>query len=129
MIQQESIVIFSDNSGILRGRVIKPRPNKRRFALVGDSVTIVVTAIHRIKKENVKITGGKVKRIPLKTKHKALFITSKYPTTQFDGSVIRFTENCVILNKGRVIKGMRLYSVAIATRVTSILANRFLLLL
>ena len=99
MIQQESRVKVSDNSGakeILCIRVLGG--TKRRYASVGDK--IVGTVKHAM-------PSGTVKKAQVV---KAVVIRTKKEIRRADGSYIRFGDNaCVIIDENGQMKGTRVF--------------------
>ena len=99
MIQQESRVKVSDNSGakeILCIRVLGG--TKRRYASVGDK--IVGTVKHAMPSGNIK-KGQVVKDVIVRTRKEV-----RRP----DGSYIRFGDNaCVIIDENGQMKGTRVF--------------------
>ena len=99
MIQQESRVKVSDNSGakeILCIRVLGG--TKRRYASVGDK--IVGTVKHAMPSGNIK--KGQVV--------KAVIIRTRKEVRRPDGSYIRFGDNaCVIIDENGQMKGTRVF--------------------
>ena len=99
MIQQESRVKVSDNSGakeILCIRVLGG--TKRRYASVGDK--IVGTVKHGMPSGNIK-KGQVVKAVVVRTRKEV-----RRP----DGSYIRFGDNaCVIIDENGQMKGTRVF--------------------
>ena len=107
MIQQESRVKVSDNSGakeILCIRVLGG--TKRRYASVGDK--IVGTVKHAMPSGNIK--KGQVV--------KAVIVRTRKEVRRPDGSYIRFGDNaCVIIDENGQMKGTRVFGpVAIELR-------------
>ena len=99
MIQQESRVKVSDNSGakeILCIRVLGG--TKRRYASVGDK--IVGTVKHAMPSGNIK--KGQVV--------KAVIVRTRKELRRPDGSYIRFGDNaCVIIDENVQMKGTRVF--------------------
>jgi large subunit ribosomal protein L14 len=99
MIQQESRVKVSDNSGakeILCIRVLGG--TKRRYASVGDK--IVGTVKHAMPSGNIK--KGQVV--------KAVIVRTRKEVRRADGSYIRFGDNaCVIIDENGQMKGTRVF--------------------
>jgi len=99
MIQQESRVKVSDNSGakeILCIRVLGG--TKRRYASVGDK--IVGTVKHAMPSGNIK--KGQVV--------KAVIVRTRKEVRRPDGSYIRFGDNaCVIIDENGQMKGTRVF--------------------
>ena len=99
MIQQESRVKVSDNSGakeILCIRVLGG--TKRRYASVGDK--IIGTVKHAMPSGNIK--KGQVV--------KAVIVRTRKEVRRPDGSYIRFGDNaCVIIDENGQMKGTRVF--------------------
>lgn len=86
MIQQETIVNITDNSGAKKALCIKVLGgSRRRYATVGD--TIVVTVKEAL--PTSKITKGTVIR--------AVVVRTRKEIRRRDGSYIRFDDNAVVL--------------------------------
>ncbi len=86
MIQQESIVKITDNSGARRALVIRVLGgSRRRYARVGD---IVVVAIKDA------LPAGQVKKGDVA---KAVVVRTAKETRRRDGSYIRFDDNAAVL--------------------------------
>jgi large subunit ribosomal protein L14 len=86
MIQPQSIVKITDNSGGKIGRVFKVLGgSKHMSANVGD---VIVVAIQQA------ISGGKVKKGDVK---KAVIVRTVYPVRREDGSYINFDKNSVVI--------------------------------
>lgn len=86
MIQQETQVAITDNSGAKRALCIKVLGgSRRRYATVGD--TIVVTVKEALPTSNIK--RGTVM--------KAVVVRTKKEVRRPDGSYIRFDDNAVVL--------------------------------
>jgi len=91
MIQPQTLVRITDNSGAKIGRVFKiPRGSKRRYARIGDVVILSVQSAEprkQIKKKEVV---------------QAVVVRQRKPFRRKDGSYITFDENAVvILEKGK----------------------------
>lgn len=99
MIQQESRILVTDNSGakeILCIRVLGG--TRRRYARVGD--VIVAT----VKQAN---PSGNVKK---KTVVKAVIVRTRQPIKRKDGSTIRFDDNAaVILGDDKLPRATRIF--------------------
>jgi large subunit ribosomal protein L14 len=97
MIQPQSIVRISDNSGGKIGRVFKVLgSSKKRVAMIGDLVVLSVQKAEPRK-------GVKKKDVLT-----AVVVRSRVPTRRKDGSYIRFDENAVVIVdkvKGEPIAG------------------------
>lgn len=86
MIQPQSLVKITDNSGGKIGRVFKVLGgSKRRYAELGD---VVVLSIQ---------TAEPRKTVKKKQVHQAVVVRQTKPYRRSDGSYIRFDENAVIL--------------------------------
>ena len=86
MIQQETIINITDNSGAKKALCIKVLGgSRRRYATVGD--TIVVTVKEALPTSNVK--SGTVIR--------AVVVRTRKEIRRKDGSYIRFDDNAVVL--------------------------------
>lgn len=92
MIQQQTIVKVSDNSGAKTAKCIKVLGGfKRKYAYVGD---IVVVSIQKLKNKSgtSKVKKGEV--------YKALIIKTKMKTKKKDGTLSNFDYNSVsLMNK------------------------------
>lgn len=99
MIQQESRLVVTDNSGAKQVLCIRVLGGtRRRYARVGD--VIVAT----VKDAN---PSGAVKR---KSVVKAVVVRSKAPIQRKDGSTIRFDDNAVvIIGDDKLPKGTRIF--------------------
>ncbi|NQV88026.1 MAG: 50S ribosomal protein L14 [Parcubacteria group bacterium] len=86
MIQPQSIVKISDNSGGTIGRVFKVLgSSKKRYARIGDFVILSVQKAQprkTVKKKDVL---------------RAVVVRQKVPFRRKDGSYIRFDENAVVI--------------------------------
>lgn len=91
MIQPQTLVKVTDNTGAKIGRVFKVLGgSKRRYARIGDLVVLSVQ------------TAEPRKQVKKKEIHHALVVRQKQPFRRRDGSYIRFDENAVvILEKGK----------------------------
>jgi len=86
MIQQETVVNITDNSGAKRALCIKVLGgSRRRYATVGDIV--VVTVKEALPTSNIK--NGTVM--------KAVVVRTRKEIRRKDGSYIRFDDNAVVL--------------------------------
>lgn len=99
MIQQESRLVVTDNSGakeILCIRVLGG--TRRRYARVGDIIVATV------KQAN---PSGNVKK---KTVVRAVVVRTKNPIKRRDGSTIRFDDNAaVIIDEAKLPKATRIF--------------------
>lgn len=91
MIQPQTIVKVTDNSGAKIGRVFKVLGgSKRRYARIGDLVVLSVQ------------TAEPRKQTKKKDVLHAVVVRQKKPFRRADGSYIRFDENAVvIIEKGK----------------------------
>ena len=91
MIQPQTIVKITDNSGGKIGRVFKILGgSKRRYARIGDTLIL-----------SVQIAEPR-KQVKKKDILQAVVVRQKQPFRRSDGSYIRFDENAVvILEKGK----------------------------
>ena|SRR5690606_18560902 len=91
MIQPQTLVKITDNSGAKVGRVFKVLGgSKRRYARIGDIVVLSVQ------------TSEPRKAVKKKQVHQAVVVRQTKPFRRKDGSYVRFDENAVvILQKGK----------------------------
>jgi large subunit ribosomal protein L14 len=86
MIQPQSLVKITDNSGAKVGRVFKViGGSKRRYAELGDVVILSVQ------------TAEPRKTVKKKQIHQAVVVRQTKPFRRADGSYVRFDENAVVL--------------------------------
>ena len=99
MIQQESVLDVTDNSGAKKLLCIRVCGSTgRRYASLGD--TIIAT----VKKANV---NGTVKKSDIV---KAVVVRTKYKKRRKDGTVISFDDNaCVLINDDGNPTGTRIF--------------------
>lgn len=99
MIQQESRLVVTDNSGARECLCIRVLGGtRRRYASVGD---VIVVAIKNV------IPSSDIKK---GTVTKAIIVRTKKEVRRADGSYIRFDDNaCVLLNAGGEIRGSRIF--------------------
>ena len=99
MIQQESRLVVTDNSGakeVLCIRVLGG--TRRRYASVGDIIVVAVKSV---------IPSSDVKKGAVT---KAIIVRTKKEVRRQDGSYIRFDDNaCVLLNASGEIRGSRIF--------------------
>src|SRR3990167_6633185 len=99
MIQQESRLVVTDNSGakqILCIRVLGG--SRRRYARVGD---VIVATVKQAS------PSGNVKK---KSVVKAVVVRTKAPISRRDGSTIRFDDNAaLIIGDGKQPRGTRIF--------------------
>jgi large subunit ribosomal protein L14 len=90
MIQQQTILKVSDNSGAKTVRCIKVLGGfKKKFASLGD---IIVVSVQKLRNKLKKISKVKKKEI-----YKALIIRTKVFSKKKNGFYIKFQENSVAL--------------------------------
>jgi large subunit ribosomal protein L14 len=90
MIQQQTILKVSDNSGAKTVRCIKVLGGfKKKFASLGD---IIVVSVQKLRNKLKKISKVKKKEI-----YKALIIRTKVSSKKKNGFYIKFQENSVAL--------------------------------
>ncbi len=99
MIQQETMLVISDNSGARRAQCIKVLGGtRRRYASVGD---VVVVAIKDA------LPNGAMKKGQVA---KAVIVRTKKEVRRQDGTYIRFDENAaVIVDDNKEPKGTRIF--------------------
>lgn len=98
MIQQQTILKVSDNSGAKTVKCIKVLGGfKKKWAVLGDTIVISVQKLRNKSKETSKVKKKEV--------YRALVIRTKTQLKKKDGSCIIFTENSVALlnNQGKPI--------------------------
>ncbi len=99
MIQQESRLVVTDNSGARECLCIRVLGGtKRRYASVGD---VIVVAIKNV------IPSSDIKKGAVT---KAVIVRTKKEVRRADGSYIRFDDNaCVLLNAAGEMRGSRIF--------------------
>ena len=99
MIQQESSLVVTDNSGARECLCIRVLGGtRRRYASVGD---VIVVAIKNV------IPSSDIKKGAVT---KAIIVRTKKEIRRQDGSYIRFDDNaCVLLNAAGDIRGSRIF--------------------
>jgi large subunit ribosomal protein L14 len=99
MIQQESRLVVTDNSGARECLCIRVLGGtRRRYASVGD---VIVVAIKNV------IPSSDIKKGAVT---KAIIVRTKKEIRRIDGSYIRFDDNaCVLLNAAGEIRGSRIF--------------------
>ena len=102
MIQQQTVLNVSDNSGAKSVKCIKVLGGlKKKIANVGDIIVVSVVKLRNKSKKNSKVKKGEVL--------KALIIRTKSKKPKRDGSYISFDNNSVsLLNKHNKPIGSRL---------------------
>ena len=90
MIQQQTILKVSDNSGAKTVRCIRVLGGfRKKYAKLGDNIIVSVQQLRNKSKNTSKVKKGEV--------YKALIIRTKIPYKKKDGSQIWFGENSVVL--------------------------------
>ncbi|MCK4305166.1 MAG: 50S ribosomal protein L14 [Candidatus Eisenbacteria sp.] len=99
MIQQQTMLVISDNSGARRAQCIKVLGgSRRRYATVGDIVVVAV-------KDALPNSGMKKGDVA-----KAVIVRTKKEIRRKDGSYIRFDQNAaVIISDNKEPKGTRIF--------------------
>jgi large subunit ribosomal protein L14 len=99
MIQQETRLVVTDNSGAREALCIRVLGGtRRRYASVGD---VIVVAIKNV------IPSSDIKKGAVT---KAIIVRTKKEIRRADGSYIRFDDNaCVLLNPAGEIRGSRIF--------------------
>ena len=99
MIQQESRLVVTDNSGARECLCIRVLGGtRRRYASVGD---VIVVAIKNV------IPSSDIKKGAVT---KAIIVRTKKEIRRQDGSYIRFDDNaCVLLNSAGELRGSRIF--------------------
>ncbi|QIE02191.1 50S ribosomal protein L14 [Buchnera aphidicola] len=99
MIQEQTILRVSDNSGARSAMCIKVLGgSRRRYAAIGDIIKITIKEA---------IPRGKVKKGEVL---KAVVVRTKKGVRRTDGSIIRFDNNaCVVLNNNEQPIGTRIF--------------------
>ena len=99
MIQQESRLVVTDNSGARECLCIRVLGGtRRRYASVGD---VIVVAIKNV------IPSSDIKKGAVT---KAMIVRTKKEIRRPDGSYIRFDDNaCILLNNAGELRGSRIF--------------------
>jgi large subunit ribosomal protein L14 len=99
MIQQQTMLVISDNSGARKAMCIKVLGGtRRRYATVGDIVVVAVKDA---------IPNGAIKKGEVA---KAVIVRTKKEVRRPDGSYIRFDQNAaVIVDDNKEPKGTRIF--------------------
>lgn len=103
MIQDKSILNVIDNSGAKTAYCIKVMKGyRRKYARIGDIITVAVKTLRKKRKENSKIKKGDVS--------KALLVRTKVTKCNVFHEKIDFFENAVILiNKQKKLLSTRIF--------------------
>ena len=93
MIQQQTLLKVSDNSGAKTAKCIKVLGGfKRKFACLGNIIIVSICKLRNKSKTTSKVQKGEI--------YKALIIRTKTKTRLKDGSSVFFKNNCVsLINK------------------------------
>jgi large subunit ribosomal protein L14 len=93
MIQQQTLLKVSDNSGAKTAKCIKVLGGfKRKFACLGNIIIVSIYELRNKSKITSKVQKGEI--------YKALIIRTKIKTRLKDGSCVFFKNNCVsLMNK------------------------------
>ncbi|MEA3311157.1 MAG: 50S ribosomal protein L14 [candidate division WOR-3 bacterium] len=99
MIQDNSRLVISDNTGAKTARVIKVLGGtRRRYAGVGDIVVIAVKS---------SLPAASIRK---GDKAKAVIVRTRKELSRPDGSYVRFDDNaCVIIDENKQPKGTRIF--------------------
>ncbi len=99
MIQQQTMLVISDNSGARKAQCIKVLGGtRRRYATVGDIVVVAVKDA---------LPNGAIKKGAVA---KAVIVRTKKEVRRPDGSYIRFDQNAaVIIDDNKEPKGTRIF--------------------
>jgi len=90
MIQQQTILKVSDNSGAKTVRCIRVLGGfRKKYAKLGDNIIVSVQQLRNKSKNTSRVKKGEV--------YKALVIRTKVPYKKKDGSQMWFGENSVVL--------------------------------
>jgi len=90
MIQQQTILKVSDNSGAKSAKCIKVLGGfKKRFAKLGNVIVVSIKELRNKSRRTSKVKKGEV--------YKALIIKTKAKQTRKDGSVLFFDNNSISL--------------------------------
>ncbi|XBT18316.1 MAG: 50S ribosomal protein L14 [Candidatus Shikimatogenerans sp. Tduv] len=97
MLQKESLLKVTDNSGAKIVKIIGVLKTKKKYFSLGDIIKITVKK--KYKKSNIK--KGKIS--------KALIVRVKKKVRRIDGSYISFNDNaCILLNSKNLMRGTRI---------------------
>lgn len=99
MLQQESRMKVTDNSGAKQALIIRVLGGtRRRYARVGDIVVVTI--------KDANPTGN----VKKKTVQKAVVVRTRDQIQRKDGSTIAFDDNaCVIINEDKTPKATRVF--------------------
>lgn len=93
MIQQQTVLKVSDNSGAKKATCIKVLGGfKKRFAFLGDVIVVSISELRNRDKQTSKVKKGDI--------YKAIIIRTKTKQTSKDGCTVSFSNNAIsLLNK------------------------------
>lgn len=102
MIQQQTLLNVSDNSGAKTAKCIKVLGGfKKKFSKIGDMIVISIQKLRNKTKINLKVKKGEI--------YKAIIIKTKKPLKIKDGTYLRFSYNSVcLLNKQHKLLSTRI---------------------
>jgi large subunit ribosomal protein L14 len=105
MIQQQTILKVSDNSGAKTVKCIKVLGGfKKEFAKIGDTIVVSIKNLRAKRRALTKVKKGSV--------YKALIIRTKTKEKQFNGDNFLFFENsAVILTPKKKLLGTKIFGV------------------
>lgn len=92
MIQKESILRISDNSGGVIGRCINVY--RKKIGIIGD---LVLISIVRIKKRKIIHLISQTRYVSKHILYKAIIVSTRSIFRRFDGRLMRFSENNIVL--------------------------------
>ncbi|WOX79421.1 50S ribosomal protein L14 [Candidatus Shikimatogenerans bostrichidophilus] len=97
MLQQESKLKVTDNSGAKEALIIRILGNKK-YASIGDIIVVTIKKV--LLKSTIK--KGEI--------YKAIIVRVKNKIKRKDGTYILFDDNaCILLNENKEIKGTRIF--------------------
>ncbi|WGH25266.1 MAG: 50S ribosomal protein L14 [Candidatus Shikimatogenerans bostrichidophilus] len=98
MLQQESKLKVTDNTGAKIVLIIRILGSNKKFATLGDNIIVTVKKVFL--KSNIK--KGE--------KYRAIIVRVKKKIKRLDGTYISFDDNaCILLNDNKEIKGTRIF--------------------
>jgi len=114
MVQQESVVDITDNTGAKKALVIRVLGGStgharrtRRTASVGD---IVVCSVKKALPNSDYYVGNNRKERSTRRKIRAVIVRTKSPVRREDGSYVRFDSNAaVVIDEEKNPKGTRIF--------------------
>lgn len=102
MIQQQTIIEISDNSGGKTAKCLKLVGGfKKKFAFIGDIIIVSIQTLRNKTKIISKVQKGEI--------YKAIILTTKHNTKRKDNIYTIFNKNCIcLLNKQDNLLGTRI---------------------